>query len=110
MPAPRGRRHPVPGEHGDDGPDGTTRPSGGVLTAFEVPAGPGLRTDTFGYAGYRTSPNFDSLLAKVIRPRPSRTWRRRPGERRRALAEFRIEGVPTNIAFLQAVLAAPATS
>ncbi|MXX19408.1 MAG: ATP-grasp domain-containing protein, partial [Dehalococcoidia bacterium] len=34
--------------------DGSTRPSGGALTAFDIPSGPGVRTDTFGYAGYRT--------------------------------------------------------
>ena len=49
--------------------------------------GPGVRVDTFGYAGYRTNPRFDSLLAKVIvhrpspdfadalAPRPSARWR-----------------------------------
>ena len=46
--------------------DGETMPSGGVLTAFDPPTGPGLRTDTFGYAGYATSSHFDSLLAKVV--------------------------------------------
>ena len=46
--------------------DGATLPAGGVLAAFDPPTGPGIRTDTFGYAGYATSPNFDSLLAKVI--------------------------------------------
>src|SRR5580658_4948687 len=48
------------------GADGTAKPSGGTLTAFEVPSGPGVRVDTFGYAGYVTNPNFDSLLAKLI--------------------------------------------
>ena len=46
--------------------DGQTRPGGGTLTAFEPPTGPGVRTDTYGYAGYATNPAFDSLLAKVI--------------------------------------------
>ena len=40
--------------------------SPGVLSVFEPPTGPGVRVDGYGYAGYRTNPNFDSLLAKVI--------------------------------------------
>ena len=47
--------------------DGAPRSSGGTLAAFEVPSGPGLRTDTFGYVGYTISPSFDSLLAKTDR-------------------------------------------
>src|SRR6202040_1263229 len=41
------------------GADGLAKPSGGTLAAFEMPSGPGLRVDTFGYAGYTTSPRFD---------------------------------------------------
>ena len=51
--------------------DGSARPGGGTLTVFEPPSGPGVRVDTYGYAGYRTNPNFDSLLAKVIVHSPS---------------------------------------
>ena len=47
-------------------PDGEVHPSGGMLTSFEPPLGPGVRVDTYGYPGYTTNPNFDSLLAKVI--------------------------------------------
>src|SRR6516164_7318083 len=35
--------------------DGSVRPSIGVLTVYEAPSGPGVRTDGFGYAGYRAS-------------------------------------------------------
>ena len=87
--------------------DGTARPAGGVLTAFEVPSGPGLRTDSFGYAGYRTSPRFDSLLAKLIGHSPSRKFSDVVTRTYRALCEFRIEGVPTNIPFLQSLLQHP---
>ena len=84
--------------------DGSTRPSGGTIAAFDVPAGPGVRVDTFGYTGYTTSPNFDSLLAKVIVHSPgdfASALRRTD----RALGDFRIEGVATNIPFLRALLA-----
>ncbi len=88
-------------------PDGTARPSGGTLTAFEVPSGPGLRTDSFGYVGYTTSPSFDSLLAKLIGHSPSADFRDAVTRTYRALCEFRIEGVVTNIAFLQNLLQHP---
>ena len=87
--------------------DGTARPAGGVLTAFEVPSGTGYRTDSFGYVGYRTSASFDSLLAKVIVHTPSAALPDALAKAGRALAELRVEGVPTNTAFLQAILAHP---
>ncbi len=88
--------------------DGTPRPSGGTLSAFEVPSGPGLRTDTFGYVGYTTSPSFDSLLAKLIGFSPSSDFSDVVTRTYRALCEFKIEGVATNIPFLQSLLRHPA--
>ena len=87
--------------------DGTTLPKGGTLTAFEPPTGPGLRTDTYGYAGYATSPSFDSLIAKVIAHAPDGDHADAMRRAGRALAEFRIEGVPTNAALMQALLRHP---
>ena len=89
-------------------PDGSTRPASGTLSAFEAPSGPGLRTDTFGYAGYATSARYDSLLAKVIAHSPSGGYADAVAKARRALSEFRIEGVATNIGFLQSLLSHPA--
>lgn len=89
------------------GTDGSVRPSGGTLTAFEVPSGPGLRTDTFGYVGYRTSPSFDSLLAKLIGHSHSTSFADVVARTYRALCEFKIEGVATNISFLQSLLQHP---
>ncbi|MEQ9629736.1 MAG: carboxyl transferase domain-containing protein [Roseitalea porphyridii] len=85
--------------------DGSTRPAGGTLTAFDLPSGPGVRVDTFGYAGYRTGPAFDSLLAKVIVAGPD--LKAAAARAYRALSEFRIEGVATNRSFLQALLRHP---
>src|SRR6185437_7711877 len=73
--------------------DGSVRPSGGTLTVYEAPSGPGVRTDGFGYAGYRTSGAFDSLLAKVITHSPSPDFSATVGRAARALGEFRLEGV-----------------
>jgi acetyl/propionyl-CoA carboxylase alpha subunit len=88
-------------------PDGTTQPSGGRLAAFEPPVGGGIRTDTFGYTGYATSPNFDSLLAKVIVWSPRADLASAARKAVLALSDFRIEGVKTNIGFLEAVLEHP---
>jgi acetyl/propionyl-CoA carboxylase alpha subunit/acetyl-CoA carboxylase carboxyltransferase component len=88
-------------------PKGVARPSGGTLTAFEAPSGPGVRTDTYGYAGYATSPSFDSLLAKVVGHSPSPDYSAAVRRTRRALGEFRIEGVETNLGYLQALLDRP---
>ncbi len=86
---------------------GATKPTGGTLSVFDPPSGPGVRVDTFGYSGYRTSAMFDSLLAKVIVHSPSPRFADAIAKSARALREFHIEGVKTNIPFLQAVLAHP---
>ncbi len=80
IPSPRGFAIQLRVNTEKMGADGSARPTGGTLTAFEPPSGPGVRIDTRGYAGYTTNPRFDSLLAKVIvhSPDASRTrWRAR---------------------------------
>ena len=89
-------------------PDGAVRPSVGVLDTFEVPTGPGVRTDTCGYAGYRPSPSFDSLLAKVVVKTRSGDFSAAVAKAYRALGEFRVDGVTTNLPFLQNLLRHPA--
>jgi acetyl/propionyl-CoA carboxylase alpha subunit/acetyl-CoA carboxylase carboxyltransferase component len=86
---------------------GATHPTGGTLSVFDPPTGPGVRVDTFGYTGYRTSAAFDSLLAKVIVHNLMPRWSDAVRKASRTLREFRIDGVETNISFLQAVLAHP---
>jgi acetyl/propionyl-CoA carboxylase alpha subunit/acetyl-CoA carboxylase carboxyltransferase component len=86
---------------------GGTRPTGGTLALFDLPSGPGVRVDTFGYSGYRTSSAFDSLLAKVIVHSPGGNWTDVVHKATRTLREFRIGGVATNIPFLTAILAHP---
>lgn len=86
--------------------DGTPRPRAGTLTAFAPPSGPGVRVDTYGYAGYRTSLRYDPLLAKVIARAEDL-----PAAAARAygaLGEFEIAGVATSIPLLQGVLRHPA--
>ena len=86
--------------------DGTTLPAGGTIARYEPASGPGLRVDGYGYAGYRTAVGYDSLLAKVIAHGPdAATAMARVA---RALDETVIEGVATNVAFLQALATHPA--
>ena len=84
--------------------DGSVRPASGTLKAYEAPSGPGVRTDGFGYVGYQTSTAFDSLLAKVIAHSPTPQFEDALKRSLRALSEFRIEGVASNIPFLTNVL------
>ena len=88
--------------------DGSVRPTGGTLTTYEPPCGPGVRVDGFGYGGYRTSARFDSLLAKVIVHSPAGDLAAAARKADRALSEFRIVGAATNIPFLRALLRDPA--
>ncbi|MGD2058948.1 MAG: acetyl-CoA carboxylase biotin carboxylase subunit [Anaerolineales bacterium] len=77
-------------------------PSTGVLNSVIPPSGPGVRVDTGVYAGFEISPYYDSLISKLI------CWGETRGETilrmRRALEEYRILGVKTNIPFHQNIM------
>ncbi len=87
--------------------DGIALPSTGVIKVYEPPSGPGVRVDGYGYGGFAPSPKFDSLLAKLIVHSPTADYGDAIVRARRALSEFRIEGLDTNIGFLRAVLDHP---
>ncbi|HEV2533097.1 carboxyl transferase domain-containing protein [Phenylobacterium sp.] len=110
VPAPRGHAVQVRVNLETMAADGSARPAGGTLSVFEPPSGPGVRVDSFGYAGYKTSTRFDSLLAKLIVHAGAGGLSRAVAKAYRALSEFRIDGSPTNIAFLQNLLANPAVA
>ncbi|MDM3977532.1 pyruvate carboxylase [Mycobacterium marseillense] len=81
------------------------RPDTGRITAYRTPGGAGIRLDGGTTLGAEISAHFDSMLIKLsCRGRDFPTAVRRA---RRAVAEFRIRGVSTNIPFLQAVLDDP---
>ncbi|TDP97445.1 pyruvate carboxylase [Labedaea rhizosphaerae] len=78
------------------------RPDTGIISAYRSPGGGGIRLDGGTSTGAEVSAHFDSMLVKLTcRGRDFRTAVTRA---RRAVAEFRIRGVATNIPFLQAVL------
>jgi acetyl-CoA carboxylase carboxyltransferase component/biotin carboxyl carrier protein len=87
--------------------DGDAKPTGGTITLFEPPSGPGLRVDTAAHAGLTTNPRFDSLLAKIIVHTPDGAWGTALAKTGRALGELRLEGVATNAPFLRALLRHP---
>jgi acetyl-CoA carboxylase biotin carboxylase subunit len=80
-------------------------PQSGLITGFLAPGGPGIRVDSHLYPGYQMPTYYDSLLAKVI------AWGEDRAEAvarmRRALEEFRLNGVATNISFQLALIASP---
>lgn len=79
------------------------RPDTGTITVYRSPGGSGVRLDGAAHPGAQISGYFDSLLVKLTcRGDSFPTAVRRA---RRALAEFRIRGVATNVGFLQSVLA-----
>ena len=82
------------------------RPDTGTITAYRSAGGSGVRLDGGTiYAGAEISPHFDSMLVKLTcRGRDYATAVRRV---RRALAEFRVRGVATNIPFLMNVMDDP---
>ena len=78
-------------------------PSTGRITHVLAPTGPGVRVDTGIYPGFEISPYYDSLISKLI------VWGETRAEAilrmRRALEEYRIIGVRTNIPFHQNLMA-----
>ncbi len=80
----------------------TLTPRAGRVTAYHPPGGPGVRVDSALYAGYTVPPHYDSLIAKVIVHDKDRASALRRADR--ALGECVIDGVPTNIPLLRALV------
>ena len=80
-------------------------PSSGRVTQYIPPGGPGVRVDSVIFSGAHVNPHYDSLVAKVItlaRDRYGAIMRMR-----RALSEFIIEGIETNIPLHEKILKDP---
>ncbi|SCW61188.1 acetyl-CoA carboxylase, biotin carboxylase subunit [Rhizobium mongolense subsp. loessense] len=76
-------------------------PSAGIIADLALPEGPGIRVDTHIHAGYRVSPYYDSLIAKLIVHAPIRA--EAMAKMREALAATRVEGIATNLPLLRAL-------
>jgi len=78
-------------------------PSPGTLAVFELPQGPGVRTETGYRAGNAVSPHYDPMIAKIIVHGADRAQAIARAEQ--ALADTEIAGVKTNLPFLARALA-----
>nr|WP_153793447.1 acetyl-CoA carboxylase biotin carboxylase subunit [Agrobacterium sp. S2/73] len=76
-------------------------PSAGIVTNLVLPEGEGIRVDTHIHVGYRVSPYYDSLIAKLIVHAPTRA--EAMVRMRQALAGTRVEGISTNLPLLRAL-------
>ena len=99
-PAPRG--HSIEFRINAEDPGRGYLPTPGTIAAFEVPGGPGVRVDSGVCAGASVSGLFDSMLAKLVVTGATRE--QALARARRALAEFRIEGMASVLPFHRAVL------
>jgi acetyl/propionyl-CoA carboxylase alpha subunit/acetyl-CoA carboxylase carboxyltransferase component len=76
----------------------------GTLTAYKEPSGIGIRVDGHGYAGYAPPPQFDPLLAKLICHVTVNEYAAAVEATRRAIEEFHISGLATNLGQLHGIL------
>jgi acetyl-CoA/propionyl-CoA carboxylase, biotin carboxylase, biotin carboxyl carrier protein len=78
------------------------RPAPGTLTRYEEPGGFGVRVDSAAFPGFTITPDYDSMIAKLI------VWGRDRDESlqrlARAIDEYRIAGVPTTLPLLRALV------
>lgn len=86
-------------------PDHNFRPSPGTITKMIVPGGFGVRFDSHTYCGYTVSPNYDSMVGKLLVHQPSREEAIEC--MLRCLAEMQLEGIKTSIPMQQKILSHP---
>src|SRR5262249_40530208 len=80
----------------------------GTFTAYKEPTGPGIRVDSCGYLGYAPPPQFDPMFGKLIcSSNSSQDYASAIDRSLRALDEFHISGVATNLGQLRAILSRP---
>jgi acetyl-CoA carboxylase, biotin carboxylase subunit len=84
-------------------PDNNYFPSPGEITFYSEPSGPGVRVDAGAYTGWKVPMEYDPLLAKLTvwaQDRPAAVARMR-----RALSEYRVLGITTNLGLFDAIMA-----
>ncbi|OBZ93390.1 acetyl-CoA carboxylase [Pararhizobium polonicum] len=99
-PAPRG--HSIEFRINAEDPGRGFLPTPGTITAFDAPSGPGIRLDSGVVSGSTVPGTFDSLMAKLIVTGATREDALKRA--RRALKEFRIEGIATVLPFHRAAI------
>lgn len=83
-------------------PDHGMLPSAGVIDRLQEPQGPGVRLDSGVYQGWEVSIHYDPLLAKLIAYGADRA--QTIARMKRAIQEYRIAGIKTNLPFLLEIL------
>jgi acetyl-CoA carboxylase biotin carboxylase subunit len=86
-------------------PENNFFPSPGLITKLEEPAGPGIRIDSGVYAGWKVPIDYDPLLAKLIGYGADRE--QATAKLLRALDEYFVGGIKTNLALFKQILADP---
>jgi acetyl-CoA/propionyl-CoA carboxylase biotin carboxyl carrier protein len=100
------RGHAIEGRVNAEDPAQNFRPAPGTITAYREPAGLGVRVDSAAYAGCTISPDYDSMIAKLVVWAPTRP--EAIARFRRAIDEYAIAGVPTTLPLLRALCDEPA--
>ena len=88
-----------------ENPSRNFAPSPGTIGLYYAPGGHGVRVDSHVYGGYTVSPYYDSMICKLIAH--GRTRKIALDRMYRALSEYIIRGIDTNIEFLKAVILDP---
>jgi acetyl-CoA/propionyl-CoA carboxylase biotin carboxyl carrier protein len=95
------RGHAIEARVNAEDPTENFRPAPGKITAYHEPGGPGVRVDAAATLGTDITPDYDSMIAKLVVWAPTRERAR--ARLRRAIDEYRIGGVPTTLGFLRAL-------
>lgn len=99
------RGHAIECRINAEDPEHNFRPSAGKIDAFHTPGGHSVRVDTHAYSGYTVPPYYDSMIAKLIVSAPNR--QQAIDRMKRALGEFVIEGIKTNIPYQRQLMDDP---
>jgi acetyl-CoA/propionyl-CoA carboxylase biotin carboxyl carrier protein len=95
------RGHAIEGRVNAEDPAHNFRPAPGTVTAYREPAGLGVRIDSAAYPGFTITPDYDSMIAKLIVWAPTRE--QAIARFRRTIEEYEIGGVPTTLPLLRAL-------
>ncbi len=96
----------IEGRVNAEDPADNFRPAPGTITTYREPGGLGVRVDSAAYPGYTISPDYDSMIAKLIVWAPTRA--QAIARLARAIDEYEITGVPTTLPLLRALCDEPA--
>jgi acetyl-CoA/propionyl-CoA carboxylase, biotin carboxylase, biotin carboxyl carrier protein len=96
----------IEGRVNAEDPANDFHPAPGTITAYREPAGIGVRVDSAAFEGWTISPDYDSMIAKLVVWAPTRA--QAIARLRRAIDEYVVEGVPTTLPLLRALCDHPA--